>query len=641
MLAATPIKIQGNSKSSNEVRLKRARVIPEATLLYTDSSNLPASLSQNTLLFTTDTRELYIGSGNGISRVNLGSDGAIIDKSDYLTKKQLAELYIQKVNLDPKSVITKQNIGDYIQEVQNAIKALVNDNAYKADKEEIYTKQETNDRFIDIEKFALEQNKKVDKEVSSTYGSYSYMINDSTGARLRFNDISNNVVSKIETSRKGIEISSVQSQASGDNNQVFGGRIFVTHTGAFFTNTSNDEYDNDDKLVTASAISEIESRLDTIESQLTQGLRQVTQAYESADLSSKAVAAIRDDANNALAQAENALAQLKTLTGTVGTISNDIDTINTNVLSSLNQSTQALNASALAQQNTGNALSYIQTLGNDISSQVTNLEGKIDSISGIEPTPSGDVEETYRVITQLEEFTGIHSVDYQTQEKDLSLPGTLNVTLDDGTVTTVTAKWYTSVFEPGNTAGYQSIIGHPVETEDIKNTRNLFTVYKIQVLPQDNIDTPTDDYVWGETFVLPRMTTEIKNFPNFIKHYSLSSTDLMGNEDSLGNYVNPLGELMLLGSLNRAQTFTEPEVLTQNDVDRLLNTQLISVYPEGVQVPISNLASSEEIDSFKTKVATAARLVTNGGFIYGDGVLSFDQGVDSDMLYRVRMKKRG
>lgn len=83
-------------KVSKKAVVGQAKQFPVAMLLYSDTPNLPDSLSQNAMLYTTDTGKVFIGTGDSIKMINVTED----------VEKKLEEL--------KESVYSKQEIDDFI-----------------------------------------------------------------------------------------------------------------------------------------------------------------------------------------------------------------------------------------------------------------------------------------------------------------------------------------------------------------------------------------------------------------------------------------------------------------------------------------------------------------------------------------------
>ena len=248
-----------NTKAINKERVKQQRVIPVGTLLYTNSINLPSVLSQNTLLFTTDTRELYIGTGTGIARVNIGSDGEVIDKGDYLTKVEAALYYVQKEYLDPSAVVTDAEMNDALAPLSRKIDDLITENDFKADKEDVYTKGESNSRFIDNEEFAEGMSKKVEQEILTPTGNHAFIKNLSTGLMLKFQNLGNNVESYVNVGKNNIVLYSKRTK-----DEEFGGRLYITPSGVFYSYSNDEAFNVDDELVTMADLTSIQEMYNDI-----------------------------------------------------------------------------------------------------------------------------------------------------------------------------------------------------------------------------------------------------------------------------------------------------------------------------------------------------------------------------------------
>lgn len=83
-------------KVSKKAVVGQAKQFPVAMLLYSDTPNLPDSLSQNAMLYTTDTGKVFIGTGDSIKMINVTED----------VERKLEEL--------KESVYSKQEIDDFI-----------------------------------------------------------------------------------------------------------------------------------------------------------------------------------------------------------------------------------------------------------------------------------------------------------------------------------------------------------------------------------------------------------------------------------------------------------------------------------------------------------------------------------------------
>jgi len=99
--------VTGKKKNASSYQIKR---YPEGTILYTTSAELPDSLSANALIFTTDTAELYVGTGTGIQKLKLGSE-ADLNPAIYLKIDTARATYQSKLQAEEKSNEIKTQIA--------------------------------------------------------------------------------------------------------------------------------------------------------------------------------------------------------------------------------------------------------------------------------------------------------------------------------------------------------------------------------------------------------------------------------------------------------------------------------------------------------------------------------------------------
>ena len=113
------------AKYTGAINVKQS--YPTGVILYTTKAELPVSLSRNALIFTTDTAELFVGTGNGIQRIKLG------------TEEDLNPRIYQKISDTVRDYLSKADAAAQKQDLENQIGAL-------ADK--VYTKNEIDEFFI-------------------------------------------------------------------------------------------------------------------------------------------------------------------------------------------------------------------------------------------------------------------------------------------------------------------------------------------------------------------------------------------------------------------------------------------------------------------------------------------------------------
>lgn len=99
--------VTGKKKTVSSYQTKR---YPEGVILYTTSAELPDSLSANALIFTTDTAELYVGTGTGIQKLKLGSE-ADLNPAIYLKIDSARATYQSKLQAEEKSNEIKGQIA--------------------------------------------------------------------------------------------------------------------------------------------------------------------------------------------------------------------------------------------------------------------------------------------------------------------------------------------------------------------------------------------------------------------------------------------------------------------------------------------------------------------------------------------------
>lgn len=630
----TTLKLTDNAKSVTEVKLKQQRVIPTATVLYTDSGNMPSILSANTLLYTTDTRELFIGGTDGVKRVNLGSDGNVIDKSDYLTKTEIAQLYVQKDYLDPNKVITTDNFNTYIKSLATQVEGLIADNEYKADTDSVYTKEESDARFIDYDEFDQGLVKKVPQEILTNTGSHSYIKNASTGSTLRFQNVANNTESYLNVGKDGINI-----KVNRSTEEAFGGRLYLTTKGVFYTNTDNEEYDENDEVFTFKDFLEAQESIETLKKQFEEVYRVALGAVDAARTSAQAAEATRTYATSAFEIANQANAAAAEALGLGNEVKDNLESIEETASNSLQRAETAMNSANAAQTLSVTTSKDLKNLQSSVANQIVGMQSQIDNIGTSEP--ASPVQDTSKKITNLADLSyDTIEVDYYTDEDDLELPATAEATLDDGTKVQVNISWTTTGFTPRATDVLQRFNGYPVETESVKNPFSLFTQCIVRVLPREAED-DTPEYVWTTTFALPSMTTEVEGFANKIGHASLTSEDMIGTySDDDQTYVPPTVELLFIGTLKKVSTSTDIILISAAERNTLLNKDLLDMYPDGLKVPVAGIASNSEISAYEMKALSGVYMKSNGAYTYGNATLSFDYGADSNNVYIIRKRKQ-
>ena len=616
-----------NTKAINKERVKQQRVIPVGTLLYTNSVNLPSVLSQNTLLFTTDTRELYIGTGTGIARVNIGSDGEVIDKGDYLTKVEAALYYVQKEYLDPSAVVTDQQMKDAIAPLSRKIDDLITENDFKADKEDVYTKGESNSRFIDNEEFAEGMSKKVDQEILTPTGNHAFIKNLATGLMLKFQNLGNDVESYANVGKNNIVLYSKRTK-----DEEFGGRLYITPSGVFYTYSNDEAFGVDDELVTMAdlvSIQEMYSQISDATREIKEtALRSVESARNSELMVEDAKNYIKDIAlrsNDAFNLATEAL-------DTVNRVESQLLAAYSNSTSSLQKAITANETANSAKVESGETIIALTQFENAISGQFEELKKQVNALI-VGGVPS---EDGRKKIISVENVTEVYEVPYNTEASDLELPTEVRVKLEDGTFRVVAVTWKLGSYQKLQTEYSQNIIGVISETGEIRNPDYRFALCTIRVLPGST--TPEDDSTgWEVVFAMPTMTEIVEDFNTAIGHPELRSEDVMGTFDSFDNYVNPTTEIFFIGTLNTLDT-SITSVRTLDPIERttLVNTAVLSYAPYGIKVPLYGVSNDSDIRNYETQVMTLGFHNTNGTVSYSEGTLMFSNAVHANAVYAIR-----
>lgn len=137
-----------NNKNSKGANAYQSKKYPTAYILYTTLAELPDSLSDNALIFTTDTAELFVGTGSGIQRIKLGTE-ADLNPRLFLKILEAKEIYERKIDAEK----TKTDLQELIQELKDSVysKAEIDDFITKdidldgiVDKLNLYTIEKVN-----------------------------------------------------------------------------------------------------------------------------------------------------------------------------------------------------------------------------------------------------------------------------------------------------------------------------------------------------------------------------------------------------------------------------------------------------------------------------------------------------------------
>ena len=148
--------VKGKNSTYQEVSYKMG------TILYTDRPNLPSRLSTNALIFTTDTHELFVGTGSGVTRLKLGTEEDINPKI-YLKLIDAAKTYETKVAASEMD----DNLRALVEELRNSVYS-------KADIDEFLTKDVDLDGVLDrVNTYTLDKINELLEEKARTTDVYT------------------------------------------------------------------------------------------------------------------------------------------------------------------------------------------------------------------------------------------------------------------------------------------------------------------------------------------------------------------------------------------------------------------------------------------------------------------------------------
>ena len=112
-----------NNKSSRTSSSYQVKQFPTGYILYCKLAELPDSLADNALIFTTDTAELFVGTGNGIQRIKLGTE-ADLNPRLYLKILEAKEIYKNKLEYDREKTELNTTIENNKEELKELIREL-------------------------------------------------------------------------------------------------------------------------------------------------------------------------------------------------------------------------------------------------------------------------------------------------------------------------------------------------------------------------------------------------------------------------------------------------------------------------------------------------------------------------------------
>lgn len=631
--------IENSNKAVAEAKLKQQRVMPVGQLCYTDSVHLPMVLPVDTLMFTTDTRELYVGTGSGIKRVNLGSDGEIIDKTDYLTKEEATSLYILKENLDPRQVVTATNLDQYTANFQKTLEDMQKEIDLKIDAENTFTKEELTTRFPNNIELGNQLDNKVDQEILTNVGNHAFIQNISPGVTLKFQNIGLDTESFLRVGKDDIRL-----YVKDTKSNMIGGRLYITTNGAYYTHSNDEDFGQNDEIMTYQDLVDVRDLMDTVREEIGENRQICIRAQESARQSELTIEQATKNTKSALDQANYAINVAQDALNIVNGIQDTLDTAAANASAAEQHAASALATAQAAKEESEDALSRLQLFQTSITGQITQINTEISHLKSGDSDPDPGADYRYKIV-DVQKFNDVKNVTYNTAVKDLGLPTTISVSLDspytsgDISHDTVGVTWQTGTYQPTQTNYSQVLIGIPTETARISNPNHFFATYTVKV-QEEVVPEPTpDDYAWTVVFAVPSNANEIPNFSSIISKPNLTSEDMMGDLDGQSHYIEPNCELYLIGTLNKISPLTTCFIVTTDQQTTDMNHSVLDVTVNGFKVPVLGVASAEDIATYETQTLTRAFVNSNGAYQYVDDTLIFDHGVDANNVYMLAMKK--
>lgn len=385
-MALTPtIRFEGeydkSLKAVTNSNLKKQRVIPDGKLVYADSNSLPPKLPSDTLLFTTDTRELYIGTGETIKRVNIGNDGDVIDKGDYLTKVEAAKIYIQKDDI-PDELVTEEELAEALAVINSNIDQLLLLSDDIVGLEDKYLKKEDAKNFVNKDKLNADLSKKVDIENLTATGNHTFVRNDDNGVSLEYQNVAGEKDSSIVLNKDKIIINS--SNTNGDKN---GSKLYINQNGIYYTNSNDNNFESSDEILTKKDKAELVNKITKNETDIQNINSNLNEISQNVSNISSAVTSQTDQLNTVLKEAEDKLTAMSGVTddivdlkGRMSTAEENITKTNSSIekiTTSVNTINDYLNETSSSIKSINNSISTLNSkVFDDHERRISNLEEK-------------------------------------------------------------------------------------------------------------------------------------------------------------------------------------------------------------------------------------------------------------------------
>lgn len=416
-----------NFRAINNSNLRKQRVIPDGKLVYAESNNLPSKLPSDTMLFTTDTRELYIGTGESIKRVNLGNDGEVIDKSDYLTKIEAAKIYIQKDNI-PDELVTEEELEAALKTINDTIDELLKLGDDIIDIEDKYLKKEDAKKFVDKDKLDADLSKKVDIEHLTPTGNHTFVRNNDNGVSLEYQNMAGDKDSSISIGKDKIVINS--SNTKGDK---IGSKLYINQDGIYYTNSNDDNFENTDEILTKKDLSGLDKKINDntleiqdIKSNINNISSSVTEAVKTADNAAAQVGTAVTKAQTAIDTATGFADEISSLKNKVSTVESDVNTAKEKA----DSAKESADNTANSLNNVTNSISNINSSINKLNTAKENHETRIKTLE--ENSQSADITKINKAIDDVRDM----AVKNKTDIADL----TVRVSKNESDIATLKSK---------------------------------------------------------------------------------------------------------------------------------------------------------------------------------------------------------
>lgn len=321
-------------------------------LLYCSKAELPSSLSQNALIFTYDTAELFVGTGSGIQKLKLGSEEDLNPKI-YLKIDDARRLYKTITSADQDKA-----------EITESLKTL---------DENVYSKEEI-DQFLTED---VDLDGVIDRLDTYTVAKINELFDEKAAAadvytQEQVNDLVNGAKDTATTDLNAAKeelaasISSLDTKTTAADNTL-NNRI---------TQNVQSLIDKIDEDISTTK-TELETEINSLSEKETADKEELTQKINT-DISTLS---------------ENINTELTNIKGDITALTEDLETKNTALTESINTVTETLNTRITESVTT--LENSVSTLSNNLSGQITELNQTLTTqISSVEENLSTSIKTT-------------------------------------------------------------------------------------------------------------------------------------------------------------------------------------------------------------------------------------------------------